>query len=389
MASLLEYLADALDTTPGSPGARAKRIAHEVTAGAGVLAIMIASEPGLDAFRAALCEVTIWTLAVLFAAEYLVRLAIAPWAHWAHRDDPWRARWHWAMTFAGLVDLLGALPVALRLAGVPVLTAQLWGAVWLLKLVPYAPGLDILGRVLRNARKTLFGLLLGFVMVLVISATLAFVFERQAQPDTFGSIPRALWWAVATLTTVGYGDEVPVTLVGRLVAGVVMLFGIGICAVWTAILVTGFSNEMARSEFLRTWDLVARVPFFGDLGAETIAEVAKLLRPSDVQAGETIVRRGEPGDCMYFIASGEVSIELRPTPRTLGSGDFFGEMALVTGEPRNANALALKRCELLHLDLADFRHLEALRPDLARRIDAEAQRRRQTDRHELGTVQGE
>ena len=388
MGLTLEKLAEALDTAPGGPWARPVRVAHEAAVAVGVAAIVLSTQPGIGAGRARALAAIVGVLAVVFAVEYVLRLAIAPWAHWAHNDEPWLARWHWATNFGGIVDLAGALPLVELLAGVPVATAQLFGAFWLFKLVPYAPGLDLLGRVLRNARRMLFGLFLGFVMVLVSAATLAYVFEGEAQPDTFGSIPRALWWAVSTLTTVGYGDEVPVTALGRLLAGAVMLCGIGICAVWTAILVTGFSHEMRRSEFLRTWELVARVPFLQILGAPRIADVAQLLRPRACPAGEVIVRRGQPGDCMYFIASGEVTIELKPQPRTMGAGDFFGEMALITGAPRSATAVAKTNCELLHLDLADFRQLEARHPEMAQLIDAEAKRRRQDslEIREVGTV---
>jgi voltage-gated potassium channel len=376
MALTLEKLAEALDITPEGPWARPVRIAHEAAVALGVLAIILSTQPGIGALWTGLCAAIVWVLAVVFAVEYVLRLLIAPWAHWAHNDEPRLARWHWATNFGGVVDLAGALPLVELLLGVPVATAQLFGAFWLFKLVPYAPGLDLLGRVLRNARRMLFGLLLGFFMVLVLAATLAYVLEGQVQPATFGSIPRAMWWAVSTLTTVGYGDEVPVTALGRLVAGAVMLCGIGICAVWTAILVTGFSNEMRRSEFLRSWDLIARVPMFHGLGATNIAEVALLLRPRDCTPGEIIVRRGQPGDCMYFIVSGEVSVELKPQPRVMGPGEFFGEMALLTGEPRSATATAKTTCELLHLDLADFRHLESRHPEMAQIIDEEMKRRR-------------
>jgi voltage-gated potassium channel len=388
MGLTLEKLAEALDTTPEGPWARPVRIAHEAAVAIGVAAIVLSTQPGIGASWARALAIVVWVLAVVFAIEYVLRLAIAPWAHWAHNDEPWLARWHWATNFGGIVDLAGALPLVELLAGVAPATAQLFGAFWLFKLVPYAPGLDLLGRVLRNARRMLLGLLLGFTMVLVVAATLAYVLEGETQPATFGSIPRALWWAVSTLTTVGYGDAVPVTALGRLLAGAVMLCGIGICAVWTAILVTGFSHEMRRSEFLRTWELVAQVPFFRGLGAPRIAEVAQLLRPRDCAAGEIIVRRGQPGDCMYFIASGEVTIDLKPQPRLMAAGDFFGEMALITGEPRNATVMAKTSCELLHLDLADFRHLEARHPEVAQLIDAEAKRRRQgtVEVREVGTV---
>lgn len=377
MSSSLRRLAVVLGTTPSGPRLRSVRLGHEAAVFVGVSALIIATQPDLrPAWRVAV-DAVFWALAALFALEYGLRLLVAPWAHWAHRGERWRARWHWARTFAGLVDLGGALPILMLGCGISADTARLFAALWPVKLVPYAPGLDLLGRVVKKARKTLFGLLLGFGMILVAAATLGYVAEGGAQPATFGSIPRALWWAVATLTTVGYGDEVPVTPLGRMLAGVIMLCGIGVCALWTAILVTGFSNEMRRNEFLRTWDLVARVPYFQGLGAGAIAEVAQLLRPSDFAAGTVVIRRGEPGDCMYFIVSGEISIELKPKALSLGPGDFFGEMALITGEPRTATAIARVHCELLHLDLADFRHLEARHPEVARLIDAEAKRRRQ------------
>jgi voltage-gated potassium channel len=373
----LEKLAEALDTTPQGPWARPVRLGHETAIAVGVAAIVLGTEPGLGSGTSMVLATIVWTLAVLFAFEYGVRFAIAPWAHWAHNDNPWRARWHWAINFAGIVDLAGVYPLVTLLLGLAPAKAQLWGALWLLKLVPYAPGLELVGRVLRNARRTLYGLLLGFIMVLVVAATLEYVLEGGVQPATFGSIPRSLWWAVSTLTTVGYGDEVPITLFGRILAGMVMLCGLGICALWTAIIVTGFSYEMKRSEFLRTWELIARVPYFQGQSAGTIAEAAQMLRPRDVLAGETVVRRGEPGDCMYFIVTGQISVDLKPQPRLLGPGDFFGEMALITGEARTANATAMTNCELLHLDLVDFLHLEARHPELAQLIDAEAKRRRE------------
>src|SRR5262249_40502514 len=100
-----------------------------------------------------------------------------------------------------------------------------------------------------------------------------------------------------------------------------------------------------------------------------------LLRPRDYPAGTVIVRRGERGDCMYFVASGEVEIRLRPEPIRLGPGDFFGELALLTGDPRNASIVAAQQCTLLRLDIVDFRHLLPRQPELARIIHAAAEQR--------------
>src|SRR5205807_1012547 len=139
-------------------------------------------------------------------------------------------------------------------------------------------------------------------------------------------------------------------------------------ALLSVLLATGFAEETRRREFLRTWDLVAKVPFFHDVGAAVIADVARLLRPRDYPAGAIIMRRGAPGDCMYFVASGEVEVQLQPEPVVLGPGEFFGEVALVTGGPRNATIVAVRPCTLLILDIVDFRELLGRQPELARII---------------------
>ena len=205
-------------------------------------------------------------------------------------------------------------------------------------------------------------------MVLLTAASLAYLIERNTQPDVFGSIPAALWWAIVTLTTTGYGDVVPQTVVGRMLAGVVMVCGILVFALWAGILATGYAQELRRREFLRTWELVAKVPFFHNIGASLIAEVARLLRPRDYPEGAIIVRRGEPGDCMYFVVEGEVEIELVDQGLYLGPGQFFGELALLTGAPRNASVVAASGCTLLALDVVDFHELMARQPELARVI---------------------
>src|SRR4051794_28193617 len=153
------------------------------------------------------------------------------------------------------------------------------------------------------------------------------------------------------MSTTGYGDIVPQTLAGRVLSGAVMIGGIMIFALWTGIIVNGYAEELRRREFLRTWELVAKVPFFHNIGATLIAEVARLLRPRDYPAGAVVVRRGEPGDCMYFVVEGEVEVRLQSGPLSLGPGEFFGEVSLLTGDPRNATIVAARSCTLLALDI--------------------------------------
>jgi voltage-gated potassium channel len=285
-------------------------------------------------------------------------------------------RWAYVFSFRGLVDAASALaiPIAL-LAGIDPKSAWLFGALWMLKVVPGIPGLRQLRRVLVLESRPLLSVLVIFLMVLFLASVAEFVLEHDVQPAGFGSVPAALWWAVATLTTTGYGDVVPITPLGRVIAAAVMICGLGVFGLWTGILATGFAAETRRDNFLRTWESVRKVPFFATLGPAAIADLTQMLRTIDLPARTTIIRKGQVGDCMYFIASGEVEVDLPGKKVALGEGAFFGEMALLGNNRRSANITTTRVSQLLVLDLVDFRLLMARHPDLAETIDAEAKRR--------------
>src|SRR5262249_12374483 len=147
----------------------------------------------------------------------------------------------------------------------------------LLKLVRYSPALQTLKRVVAHEYRALLGALLVMMIGLLFASTIIYMLEHNAQPDKFASIPDAAWWALATLTTVGYGDIVPIPPWGRVFGGVVMILGVCMFALPIAIIATGFSIESARHEFVVTWSMVARIPLFSTLDAAEVAEVTKLL----------------------------------------------------------------------------------------------------------------
>jgi voltage-gated potassium channel len=359
----------------GSPetAARAWRGIHHTTVAAGIGVMLALTVPDFREGYAGPLSGAFYVIAAFFVGEYLLRLYLAPSAPGGEHRGALGSRLAWATSIGGLCDLLGVMPAAVAMANHR--EASIFGFVWVFKYVRYASGLTMLQRVVGHARHALLSVVLGLVIVLLAAASLAYLLERNAQPEAFGSIPAALWWAIVTVTTTGYGDAVPQTIAGRMLAGVVMVSGILVFALWAGILATGYADEMRRREFLRTWELVAKVPFFHDLGATLIAEVARLLRVREYPANAVIMRRGEPGDCMFFVVEGEVEVLLEPQTLRFGDDYFFGELALLTGAPRNATVMTTRPCTLLALDIVDFFELLGRQPALARVIHDEASRR--------------
>jgi voltage-gated potassium channel len=312
-------------------------------------------------------DAVLWGCLAFFVLEWAIRL------HHAFKSSQC---WAYTVSLRGLLDAASSLVIPLALImGVNSKTAWLFGTIWMIKIVPGIRGLRQLRRVLAQESGPLLSVLVIFLMVLFMASVAEFVLEHDVQPAGFGSLPAALWWAVATLTTTGYGDVVPVTPLGRIIAAAVMVCGLGVFGLWAGILATGFAAETRRDNFLRTWESVRKMPFFVSLGPATIADVTHMLRTIDLPARTTIIRKGQVGDCMYFIASGEVEVDLPSKKVALGEGAFFGEMALLGNNLRSANITTTKVSQLLVLDLVDFRLLMARHPDLATRIDAETKRR--------------
>jgi voltage-gated potassium channel len=277
----------------------------------------------------------------------------------------------------GVVDLMAVAPIPIALAaGIPGETAWLLASLWVFKLAAAVPGLTMLGRIIKLEARPLASVLIIFLIIVLLAAVALHLLERAGQPERFGSLPLSVWWAVTTLTTTGYGDAVPETFLGRLIAGAVMIGGLGVFGLWTGILATGFAAEHRRREFIRNWDLVTAVPFLRNLDAPAIIELTRMLRHLDLPGHSVVVRRGREGDCMYFIATGEVEVQVEPRPVRLGAGSFFGEFALLDGGPRTATVATTMPSTLLVLDVTDFRAFTAHHPELARQVELESKRRR-------------
>ncbi len=314
--------------------------------------------------------------ATIFTIEYALRLWSAPEYPPCAHLGAWSARWAYARSPTAIIDLLSVAPFYLGLFfPTDLRVLALFRLLRFFKLARYSPGMNSLVATLVAERKALMACAIVLFGLVLVAAAAMHIVEQSAQPDKFGSIPSSMWWAIVTLTTVGYGDVVPVTLFGRIVASFTMLAGMMMLALPVGIVATAFAEEIHKREFVVSWGMVARVPLFASLPATDIGEVMNCLRAQTVPSDTVIVRKGETANRMYLIAAGEVTVDTPQGEVTLSEGHFFGEMALLRQARRNATVRSTKPTKLLALEAADLRALMERDPEIARRIEAIAAER--------------
>jgi voltage-gated potassium channel len=339
-----------------------------------VLAMVLASVPEFDARFGWFFTVIKIGAVVVFGLEYLARL----WSvvgHSPRKKSPTRDRIEYALSSLGIIDLLAFLPAAIALVAGQRSTLVLLGVLPFFKLVRYSPAMRSLLAALHAERRTLFGCLVILAGAMLVFASLLYAIERDVQPDKLGTIPQAMWWAIVTLGTVGYGDVVPVTPLGKLVSVFAIVGGLTMIALPVAIISTAFADEVRRRDFVVTWGMLARVPLFSHLSATEIADIMRLLRAQTIESGEILVRRGDVASSMYFITAGEVEIELPNRRVRLSDGTFFGEIALLHRTKRSGTVTALRKTRLLALDAQDFHALIERMPTLAAHVHKTAKAR--------------
>lgn len=335
------------------------------------------SVPNIGRAHGGLLDVVLLLTTLGFAAEYLLRIWIAPENPGAGvgNGDARRERLRYVFSLPGLVDLVAAIPFALA----PRIGLNLdWlDIVPIFKLLRHTAAFQFMVEAVYSERRVLGSAAVLMLALLVFQSSLVYYFEREAQPDKYGSIPEAMWWGIVTLTTVGYGDVTPVTLLGRIAGGLTAVMGLCMFAIPVGIIASAFIEAVRRREFVDTWNLVAKVPLFRSLDAARIAAVAGVLRARRAERGERLIRKGDQADSMYFIVSGDVEVDQEsaaPKGR-LSAGDFFGEIALIADRVRTATITALSPCKLLVLHKDDFEGFMQSHPDLRDAVREAARRR--------------
>ena len=383
-AEARHYLYEILESAP--QGSRAAIIVNRGIALLLIVSIattVLESVPQLRASYGMLFKWVEYVSLAAFSVEYYVRVWIAP-EHLLYRQmSAFNACKAYIFSAQGIVDFFTVAPLWVALVSSDDLRVLvILRVLRVLKFARYSSGMRSLLEVLESERRALLACLVILLCATLVSATAMHLVEGQIQPDKFGSIPEAMWWAVVTLTTIGYGDVVPVTGIGRMIASFTIIGGLIMIALPVGIVANAFSEMIHRRDFIVNWNMVARVPLFSHLTATDIAHIMQLLHARQFERGDIVFRRGEPAHSMYFIAEGEVEIELGPEQRgrriSLGAGHFFGESSVLKRMERSATVRAVSRLRLLVLDADDLRALIAREPGIAKKIDMIVHRRGQT-----------
>lgn len=218
---------------------------------ASVVAVILESIPSVDAkYGDALTLFEVITVAI-FSIEYLLRVWSSVEHESAIHKTPFQARLRHVVSFHAIIDLVAILPFYLLMfsafGNVDMRFLRAVRLMRVLKLTRYSAAMNMVFITFRENGRALAASFLILVTIMLLAASGMYYFERQSQPEAFGSIPAAMWWAFATLTTVGYGDVTPITVGGKIFGALITVVGIGMVALPTSILASGYSQQLRIS----------------------------------------------------------------------------------------------------------------------------------------------
>lgn len=180
---------------------------------------------------------------VIFTVEYLLRV----WSVVEENPEEtaWRQRWNWIKSPSALIDLIAIVPAFFNFfVSIDLRFMRILRLFRLLKLTRYFAAMRILLVVIAKEKGSFQAVLFILIIMIVTASSGIYLAENQAQPDVFESIPKAMWWAVVTLTTVGYGDVIPITTAGKILGAVITILGVGLAALPAGILASGLASEL-------------------------------------------------------------------------------------------------------------------------------------------------
>lgn len=246
---------------------------------AAVASAVLATEPEISGRWHRYLLIAEACFGVVFLLEYLGRIFAA--ADQPGPGSAWSKRWRFIRSPLGLIDLVVVLAtlMPLVLADATMLRmVRLLRVVAIMKFGRFSRALKEIGAAIAERGDDLLVTVALAAVLLLFGATALYLCEGHLQPDQFGSIPRALWWSVVTLTTVGYGDAAPITPLGKFFASIVALCGIALVAMPTGIIAAAFSEAMQRRRDVRIDEMRSHLARLDQVDEQVESKIAALER---------------------------------------------------------------------------------------------------------------
>lgn len=296
---------------------------------ANVAAVALESLPAIYArFAPLFLAFEEFSLAV-YTLEYTARI-------WSATEDPrigargpGRGRIAFALRPLMIVDFLAIAPSFAGLFfGLDLRVLRIFRLFRLLKLARYSQALQALLSVLAAERSALFASAILLFATVCFYGELMHLVEGRVQPHVLGTMPGAMYWAITTLATVGYGDIVPITPLGKFIAGLTMVTGLALFALPVGIIANGFVTGLSRRRFAITWSMLRRQPLFRGFDIQALTMILEVPTALIVREHAQIAIEGKEATTLYLVVAGRACAESGDARVELAPGDMFGEEAL-------------------------------------------------------------
>ena len=185
---------------------------------------------------------------LVFTLEYIARVWSAVEDEEPNHHQPFWGRIRYMLTPMALIDLIVILPfyLSMVITGVDLRFMRVLRLLRVFKLTRYSSSMSLLLQVLHRESRSISAALFVLFMLIIVASSLIYFAEHKAQPDVFSSIPAAMWWSIVTMTTVGYGDVIPITAMGKIMASIISIMSLGIVALPAGLLASGFSEALRQ-----------------------------------------------------------------------------------------------------------------------------------------------
>ena len=306
-----------------------------------------------------------------YTIEYLVRM-------WSSVEDPRVAargpingRIAFALRPLMIVDFLAFAPSYLSfIFPIDLRVLRIFRLFRLVKLARYSHALPALLGVLYAERSALFASGILLVSTMCVTGEVMHLAEGDAQPKVLGTLPDAMYWAITTLTTVGYGDVVPVTPLGKFIAGVTMVLGLLLFALPIGIIAQGFVSGLNRRRFAITWSTLKQQPLFDGFDVTAMTDLMECIKADIVPEHGQITLAGEPAHALFLIVSGTARVDGNNADVLLKEGEIIGPEALNHQSAYAQTVTARSNLRVMVLSHEALRRLARKTPLLRQRLES-------------------